>query len=59
MGVRSDRTVLTAPVVRTFVTTCLDGRTTGPLFITRTGKRQQAFGAVKLAGLTIVKNQAA
>jgi hypothetical protein len=59
MGVRSDRTVLTAPVVGTLVSTCLDGRTTGPLFITRTGKRLQAFGAIKLAGLTTVKNQAA
>lgn len=37
-GGRGDRTVLTAPVSRA-LDAYLDGRTTGPLFITKTGKR--------------------
>jgi integrase/recombinase XerD len=37
-GGRGDRTVLTAPVSRA-LDDYLDGRETGPLFITRTGKR--------------------
>jgi integrase/recombinase XerD len=37
-GGRGDRTVLTAPVCRT-LDTYLDGRTTGPLFITKASKR--------------------
>jgi integrase/recombinase XerD len=38
LGGRGDRTVLTAPVVRT-IDEYLGGRTTGPLFITKTGRR--------------------
>lgn len=37
-GGRGDRTVLTAPVVRT-LDAYLDGRTSGPLFVTSTGRR--------------------
>jgi integrase/recombinase XerD len=37
-GGRGDRTVLTAPVVRA-LDEYLNGRTTGPLFITKTGRR--------------------
>jgi integrase/recombinase XerD len=39
-GGASDRTVLTAPVIRA-LDAYLDGRTTGPLFITSTGKRMR------------------
>jgi integrase/recombinase XerD len=39
-GGASDRTVLTAPVIRA-LDAYLDGRTTGPLFITSTGQRMR------------------